>query len=74
MLGKEITIGGYLPGDSILHRLDVRTKLLCFLTLLLAVSFLITSSYAHCADLVVRSRNGRQWAGLARLDKRPFQV
>jgi energy-coupling factor transport system permease protein len=39
MLGKEITIGGYLPGDSILHRLDARTKLLCFLTLLLVVLF-----------------------------------
>ena len=39
MLGKEITLGGYLPGNSIVHRLDPRSKL-GGLVALLAIIFL----------------------------------
>lgn len=44
MLSKEITLGGYLPGDSIIHRLDPRTKLLG-LCVLLAIVFLVSEPY-----------------------------
>ncbi len=44
MLGKEITIGGYFPGESIVHRLDPRTKFLCFFLLLTSV---LLSSRPH---------------------------
>jgi len=36
-LVEDISIGGYLPGDSVLHRLDPRTKLLGLAAMLLAV-------------------------------------
>ncbi|MFH0960431.1 MAG: energy-coupling factor transporter transmembrane protein EcfT [Pseudomonadota bacterium] len=52
MLGKEITIGGYLPGDSILHRLDTRSKFLCFFVLLLTV-FLSSGASALVAPTVL---------------------
>jgi energy-coupling factor transport system permease protein len=39
MLGKEITLGGYLPGNSTVHRLDARSKL-GSLVVLLAIIFL----------------------------------
>ena len=44
MRSKEISIGGYLPGHSILHRLDPRTKLFG-VTVLLTTVFLIPCSY-----------------------------
>jgi len=34
---QDISIGGYLPGDSLLHRLDPRTKLAGFVALLVCV-------------------------------------
>jgi energy-coupling factor transport system permease protein len=36
---RYVTIGQYLPGDSIVHRLDPRTKISVFLFLTLAVTF-----------------------------------
>jgi len=39
MIVQDATIGGYIPGDSILHRLDPRTKLL-WLPVLLVSTFL----------------------------------
>jgi energy-coupling factor transport system permease protein len=36
---RHITIGQYLPGDSIIHRLDPRTKLTVFLMLTLVAAF-----------------------------------
>jgi energy-coupling factor transport system permease protein len=36
---KYVTIGQYLPGDSLVHRLDPRTKLSIFLFLSLAATF-----------------------------------
>ncbi|MDR3603088.1 MAG: energy-coupling factor transporter transmembrane component T [Syntrophaceae bacterium] len=44
MRSKEISIGGYLPANSILHRLDPRTKLFGLMALLATV-FLIPCSY-----------------------------
>lgn len=44
MLSKEITIGGYLPGESIIHRLDPRTKLIG-LCVLLAIVFIVSEPY-----------------------------
>jgi len=41
---RHITIGQYLPGDSIIHRLDPRTKLSVFLFITTAVTFSISYS------------------------------
>ncbi len=46
---RYVTIGQYLPGDSIVHRLDPRTKLSVFLFLTLAVSF----SLSYSANLIL---------------------
>jgi len=48
---RYVTIGQYLPGDSIIHRLDPRTKLSVFLFLTLAVTFSL--SYAANVILLV---------------------
>jgi len=48
---RYVTIGQYLPGDSIVHRLDPRTKISVFLFLTLAVTF--SRSYTGNAILVV---------------------
>lgn len=34
---NDLTIGGYIPGDSLLHRLDPRAKFICFLLLMITV-------------------------------------
>ena len=39
---RHITVGQYLPGDSIIHRLDPRTKLSIFLFITAAVTFTIS--------------------------------
>lgn len=44
MQSKEITIGGYLPGNSFLHKLDPRTKLIA-LGVLLGTVFAAPCSY-----------------------------
>lgn len=46
---RYVTIGQYLPGDSLIHRLDPRTKLSAFLFLTLAVSF----SLSYVANAVL---------------------
>lgn len=48
---RHITIGQYLPGDSLIHRLDPRTKLSVFLFITAAVTFSI--SYAANIVLVI---------------------
>ncbi len=48
---RHITIGQYLPGDSIIHRLDPRTKLSIFLFITAAVTF--SMSYVGNAVLVL---------------------
>jgi len=47
---RYVTIGQYLPGDSVVHRLDPRTKISVFLFLTLAVTF--TRSYTGGAILL----------------------
>jgi energy-coupling factor transport system permease protein len=39
---RHITIGQYLPGNSIIHRLDPRTKLSIFLFITIAVTFSVS--------------------------------
>ena len=39
---RNITIGQYLPGDSIVHRLDPRTKILVLLLMVVAITFNIS--------------------------------
>lgn len=38
-LSRNIILGQYIPGDTFVHRLDPRTKLLCTLFLLIGISF-----------------------------------
>ena len=40
MVGKRITIGQYIPGDSIIHGLDPRTKLLFTFLYILSIFFI----------------------------------
>ena len=47
---RYVTVGQYLPGESVVHRLDPRTKLSVFLFLVLAVTF--STSYTANAILV----------------------
>ena len=46
---RYVTIGQYLPGDSIIHHLDPRTKLSVFLFLTLAVTF----SLSYAANIIL---------------------
>jgi len=46
---RHITIGQYLPGDSIIHRLDPRTKLSIFLFITAAVTF----SISYTANIIL---------------------
>jgi len=48
---RNITIGQYLPGDSLIHRLDPRTKLSVFLFITIAVTF--STSYLTNIILVL---------------------
>jgi len=47
---RNITVGQYIPGDSLLHQLDPRAKLVGFLLLIAAVAF--TPSYLGNAILL----------------------
>jgi energy-coupling factor transport system permease protein len=38
-LSRNIVIGQYIPGDTLVHRLDPRTKILCSLFLLVGMTF-----------------------------------
>jgi len=48
---RNITIGQYLPGDSLIHRLDPRTKISVFLFITTAITF--SMSYTGNVVLVV---------------------
>jgi len=39
---RNVTVGQYLPGDSVIHRLDPRTKISVFLFMTIAVTFSIS--------------------------------
>ena len=45
-LFKNITIGQYIPGNSVIHRLDPRTKILGAV-LLIAMLFLVDSVWGY---------------------------
>jgi energy-coupling factor transport system permease protein len=47
---RYVTVGQYLPGDSLVHRLDPRTKLSVFFFLVLAITF--STSYTANVILV----------------------
>jgi energy-coupling factor transport system permease protein len=70
---QDVFIGGYVPGDSVLHRLDPRTKLIGLIVLLIGVfatrtdvGLLITSCVV--LTLIFLCRVGRRvwWWGLLR--------
>jgi energy-coupling factor transport system permease protein len=46
---RYVTVGQYLPGDSVVHRLDPRTKLSVFLFLTLAATF----SLSYTANVIL---------------------
>ena len=48
---KNITLGQYFPGDTIIHRLDPRTKLICVLFYI--ISLFIAVSYISYAVMLV---------------------
>ncbi|MFC1551745.1 energy-coupling factor transporter transmembrane component T family protein [Candidatus Latescibacterota bacterium] len=56
---KDITLGRYVYGESILHRLDPRTKLICMLLVMIAllggngwVPFVLVGMYAVAASVL----------------------
>ncbi len=49
---KDITLGQYLPGTSIIHKLDPRTKLI-LTVLFMVVLFIITNIYSLLFGLVI---------------------
>lgn len=49
---RDVTLGQFLPGNSILHKLDPRTKLLCVIIFIVAV-FLANSIPAYIALIAV---------------------
>jgi len=57
---RYVTVGQYLPGDSLVHRLDPRTKLSVFLFLVVAVTF--STSYTANAILVTATLLLTSWA------------
>lgn len=48
---KDITIGQYLPGKSLIHQLDPRTKILSVLFYMVAL-FLINNALGYCTMLI----------------------
>jgi energy-coupling factor transport system permease protein len=46
---RNVTIGQYLPGDSVIHRLDPRTKISIFLFITIAVTF----SMSYTANVIL---------------------
>ncbi len=41
---KDITIGQYFPGDTIIHRLDPRVKLIAVILFIVSLFFLLKVS------------------------------
>ena len=48
---KEITLGQYFPGDSFLHRLDPRTKLM--VVVLFIIALLLSKSFVSYGLMVL---------------------
>src|SRR5690554_1577879 len=52
-LFKNITIGQYIPGDSIIHQLDPRTKIIAAILLIVQL-FLVSSFWGYaCAAVAI---------------------
>ena len=51
---RDITLGQYFPGDTLIHRLDPRTKILVVILYIIAL-FISTSyvTYAIMASLLI---------------------
>ena len=71
---QDVFIGGYVPGDSVLHRLDPRTKLIGLIVLLIGVfatrtdvGLLITSCAGADSHFPVRGWMAGLVVGLASL-------
>jgi len=64
----DIAVGGYLPGDSVLHRLDPRTKLLGLIVMLVMVfrhdstESIIITAFGTVAVVVLSGAGWRVWA------------
>lgn len=54
-LSRNIILGQYIPGDTFVHRLDPRTKILCTLFLLVGVSFTrsLAVSFVYLAAMLL---------------------
>jgi energy-coupling factor transport system permease protein len=70
---QDVSIGGYVPGDSVLHRLDPRTKLIGLIVLLIGVfatrtdvGLLITCSVVTALMFLCRIGWRVWWWGLLR--------
>ena len=57
-LSRNILIGQYIPGDTLIHRLDPRTKILCTFFLLMAVTFTrsLVASLIYLAVILILVR------------------
>ena len=57
-LSRNVIIGQYLPGTTLVHRLDPRTKIFCTLVLLSAVSFTrsLTSAVIYLLAILLITR------------------
>jgi energy-coupling factor transport system permease protein len=51
---KDITIGQYLPGDSLVHKLDPRVKISITFTLII-VLFIINNFWGYIPPLLFRT-------------------
>ena len=54
---KDITIGQYIPGESFVHKLDTRTKIL--LSILFIISLFVVdkfAAYSFVVEMCIRDR------------------
>ena len=58
---KDITLGQYFPGDTIVHRLDPRTKILCVIVALAGMFFV-----SGAADIISRVASIPSLTGMER--------
>ena len=68
---KDVTLGQYFPGDTIVHRLDPRTKLICVILYIVALfqaktwwGFLVVTAVTACCMILSRISPKRIFSGL----------
>ena len=68
---KDVTLGQYFPGSTVVHRLDPRTKLLCVILYIVALfqaktwwGFLVVTVVTACCMLLSRISPKRIFSGL----------